>query len=353
MAALLSSRGARADTEPIRIRFTAHEGCPTGDAFTGEVQARTARARLANEGEDARTFTVTVTARGTGSHGQLTIRTVDGATAVREVSGRACAEVVSALALITALAIDPKASTAPQPIPPPAPVPPEPPPGPVTPPVAPFFPPAAAPRGQSLYNHSNTYELWHALPPPLPVLPSSPVHRWRFAVGLHPAFVFGISPDPAPGFAVFAEAARDEPDILVPSFRVWATRASSEKVETDSGVASFRWTALRIDGCAVRVGDEEVSATGCLTAEGGALEGYGAVAKIRPWFSVGVLGRLQWVILDVVQLEAQGGLNLPLVRDTFFFEGDIGAEGNPEQITISETPAVGGLVGAGVGIRFP
>ena len=194
------------------------------------------------------------------------------------------------------------------------------------------------------------------VPSPLPVLAvraPEPAHRWRFSAGVHPTFVFALSPDATPGWAVYGEAARDEPDILVPSFRVWATRASTE-VETTIGeetaLASFRWTALRVDGCGIRLGEADLSVTGCLTLEGGALEGYGTVAEIRPWFSVGVLGRLQWVILETLQLEAQGGLNLPLVRDTFYFESPLGPD---NQVIIHDTPPVGGLVGAGVGIRFP
>src|SRR5262249_6044736 len=98
------SAAAQVATEPIRIDFKAHDGCPDEARFTGEVRARTRKARLAFPGEPARFFRVLVTRdRGGKSRGKLTIEDPSGALATRDVMGASCAEVVSALALITAL----------------------------------------------------------------------------------------------------------------------------------------------------------------------------------------------------------------------------------------------------------
>ena len=131
LALLAWAAPAAADTEPIRIVFHAPAGCPDEAAFTGQITARTQRARLAAAGEVARTFSVTISpARGARARGKLVIDDPRGPSASRAVSGT-CEEVVSALGLVAALAIDPRASTAPKPLsaqPPPAPPPSPPPP---------------------------------------------------------------------------------------------------------------------------------------------------------------------------------------------------------------------------------
>ncbi len=68
-AAWLSlSLGARsagaADSEPIRLRFEAVDGCPDEAAFLDQVRARTEKVRVAAVGEKARTFTVRLTQEG-------------------------------------------------------------------------------------------------------------------------------------------------------------------------------------------------------------------------------------------------------------------------------------------------
>src|SRR4051812_35828207 len=92
-ASILAAGPAAADdTEPIRIVFRAPAGCPDAAEFTDQVQARTARARLAGPGETARTFTVSIDTVGARSHGRLTLDDPHGPGSVREVSADRCAE---------------------------------------------------------------------------------------------------------------------------------------------------------------------------------------------------------------------------------------------------------------------
>ncbi|MEJ7733477.1 MAG: hypothetical protein WKG00_30315 [Polyangiaceae bacterium] len=101
---------ARADDRAaVRVVYRGGEGCPVASAFTAELMARTTRVRTAGADEAAREVRVEVQATGVESSGRLV---VDGG-GVREVKGATCAEVVSALALITALAFDPDAQTGP------------------------------------------------------------------------------------------------------------------------------------------------------------------------------------------------------------------------------------------------
>lgn len=341
------------DTEPIRIHFQAYGGCPDAATFTREVRARTARARLASEGERARSFEVAVAPRGSSSQGRLVIREEGGASSVREVAGRDCAEVVSALALIAALAIDPKASTA---VEPPAPPPIEPPQPPPPPPAPPFFPPVAAPRGAAVTTPTvEPRAPWPPLAPPLPVWLDpgwryDPI-RYRITVGAQLAGVGAIAPGISPGILLFVDAAHNDEGPWAPSWRLSIGRAAQDDIDTVGGIAAIRWFAGRAEACPVRLGDDELGVRPCGFFELGALEAQGVRSVVRPWAALGLLGRVHWVLQDRVELEVQGGLNVPTIRDTFYFEGQ--TKSVSDRITVHATPGVGGIVGAGVGLRFP
>src|SRR3954452_323773 len=120
---LAGIRAARAEAEEelIHLEYTAIDACPGRSAFVEEVQARTARARFVDSSSGVRIFVVAVEPEGEGAKGRLTSRRGDVVGAPRQVTGKTCADVVSALALIAALAIDPQASTSPRPAPVPAP----------------------------------------------------------------------------------------------------------------------------------------------------------------------------------------------------------------------------------------
>src|SRR5512136_1399882 len=104
-------RVAIAEPESVRIDYAAPTGCPDATAFMHSLRERTTRFREAAPDEQARGFLVRVKAVGSAFSGRLEIRSPDGPTAVRNVEAAVCDEVSSALALITALTIDPNALT--------------------------------------------------------------------------------------------------------------------------------------------------------------------------------------------------------------------------------------------------
>src|SRR5262249_41943880 len=115
IASFPSIARAQMATEAIRVEFSAPKGCPTESAFVAEIEARTARARIVRSGDAVRSFIVTVREEQGRSVGDLVIVDPRTSTATRRLGGASCAEVTSALALVTALAIDPKASMEPSP----------------------------------------------------------------------------------------------------------------------------------------------------------------------------------------------------------------------------------------------
>jgi hypothetical protein len=347
--ALFLAPSATADvTEPIRVTFTAPAGCPDTDAFTAEVTARTAKARLASPGEPARSFTVTITTSGKKARGKLIIDDPRGPSSSREVSGESCAEVASALALVTALAIDPNASTAAKPPPPP----PKPPPPPPMPHV--LLPPRD-PRPPPPYT---SLPWWGPLGSPLPAAPSAPPSpRWRFTAALHAGIASGVAPGVVPAITASVDVSRLGESVLSPAFRLSLSAAQSGYLAVGSGFlrARFRWMAGRVEGCPIRVAIAgPLAAYPCALVDAGALEAVGLpyqpAATTRPWVAPGVLGRFHIALFEDVQLELQGGATFPLVRDTFQFTDPAPATGTT---VAHQVPVAGGFVSGGVGMHFP
>ncbi len=116
---------------PLRVVFEAPSDCSSVDAFYSGVRARTERVRLASPGESATELQVHLSQSGTGAHGELRMLGEHGETDTRKVDGGTCDEIVEALSLTAALALDPAARVTAKPAPPeepPKPPPPEPPP---------------------------------------------------------------------------------------------------------------------------------------------------------------------------------------------------------------------------------
>ncbi len=129
-AFLCMASPARADKEAIALDYQPGAGCPDRAKFVERVQAITSKADIVgDDGGPRRKFGIHVSRVASAVNGELTIDD-HGVRTTRTVSGASCDEVISALALATALAVDPEAlggeatpPAAPAPTPPPAPAP--------------------------------------------------------------------------------------------------------------------------------------------------------------------------------------------------------------------------------------
>ena len=346
LSALVTTTAARAETRPIRLDYQAHAGCPEARVLVDEIARRTPLARDAMPFEPALEVQAKITARGRESRGRLALGKGPGRV-VREIASASCDEIVSAFALITALAIDPRAVTTLRPPPAPAPAPaptPLPPPSPAT------AQPAAAPRRGAFAPPADF------LPPPLPALLTPPPARAAKApgswiLGGRASAGFGIAPRALLGGGIFVERAGG--DAARASLRLAVDLAATGEIDTGPAGAAFWQAAARLDGCAfgwrLLPGFDVVP---CLRAEGGVLGGAGIlrgglthVQKVNvPWLGLGIVPRLSVTLARVV-LEVQGGPTFPLVRRSFRFE-------SPDYL-IHEVPAVVGYLGLGAGVRFP
>ena len=103
---LYLSTPARAESEDVVLEYQAFAGCPDRARFEAEVRALSARARFVEALPGARRFRVRLWRAAGGVQGTLNISASSGDTE-RQVSGKTCNEVASALALATAIAVDP------------------------------------------------------------------------------------------------------------------------------------------------------------------------------------------------------------------------------------------------------
>jgi hypothetical protein len=327
---------ARADESPIDLSYRAYEGCPTEQQFVDQVVGRTAKTELASERARGRKFAVTVTSLRKDTLGKLEI-VAGGATASREVKGLNCSEVVSALALFTALAIDPNASATPvatreenaapsaSPTASTAPV-----------PIVPPKPPDADDSDRESAGSKRD-----ATAPGTKVL----VGARGAAQG---AFDGGsATPSTSLGAGLFVHA-------FTPgfgSYRLSGTYFTENNVST----ASFRLFSARLDGCPVEVRlARGVEFEPCLALEVGRVK---ATAKETPvltsssaerwWLAGDLLGRLRFAPVPSLFLELETGPSVPFSRYVFYLGTETDTVGRVHQV-----PPLGWVVGFGLGARI-
>jgi hypothetical protein len=322
------------EPEPVRVEVRSAPGCSDDAAFFAEVRGRTRRVRLASAaGEVAdHTLRVRLDRAAHGVTGELVVVDAHGTSTRRVLAGETCEAVVSGLAWVAARAIDPEATflpvadvaIMPEPVP--------------QPPTPPLFPCAALPPRPEP-------------PPPEPPEPPLPP-RWRVAAGATASVVGVGGPGAIADVGVFAEVARDSRTTLAPAFRLSVHHTSEADVSIAQTNGAFVWTFARAEVCPWRFGlatSVDLRAcglvdAGVLSASGGSGAGFLAGSHLRPWFTVGELARLGWAVAGPVRVELEGGLTLPLVRDTFAFDA---------ATTVYPVPVVVGFAGAGVAVRFP
>jgi hypothetical protein len=108
-ALLCTALPARAEKETIALDYQVGAGCPDRSQFVLRVHTFTTKAEIvSDDSAPLRKFGVQVLRAGNAVRGELTIDD-RGAKTTRQVSGATCDEVISALALATAIAVDPDA----------------------------------------------------------------------------------------------------------------------------------------------------------------------------------------------------------------------------------------------------
>lgn len=324
MALLGFGRIATAEPESVRIEYSAPAECPDATAFMRSVKERTTRFREAAPDQEARRFLVHVQALGALFHGQLEIRLPDGRTTLRNVDAAVCDEVSSALALITALTIDPNALT-----------------------------------GGSRRNREDTSDDSPRSPPSpsasVTATPPPESHEasppWRWSAGAVGHTTFVVSPTRGYGGSLFVETEAPDASRLGPSVRMGIFLNKSDVDLPQGAGADFQWALAEVDGCPARLGGARLALHPCVAFRLGVIHGESRgishpQQRSSLWSDVGPLLRVRLAATDRLLLEAQAGLVIPLHRTTFEIT-DMGASR-----TAYSVPRLGGSAGIGVAYRF-
>jgi len=302
---------AREKTLPFRVESVPGDACTHTDGFSEQLLRRTERVERARPGEEALVFRIEIARDGNGFTGRLAVRELDGSQTNRTVSGASCDEVISAMALIAAVLVDPNASAealsdSPSES--------DPTPG-STPAPAPAPPPEPAPEAGPL-------------PPSPPEYRKAPDSSARVAYGGGVAIAFEGAAAPAgtPALALELEAALERDSFVSPLLVVSLERAFPKRSTTPNGVARFQWTAFRASGCPLRVsaGNDWVFRP-CAFFEFGELVARGEQTERRstteaPWLALGGTLRVEYSPAPPLFLVLDGGLVAPLRHDTFYFD---------------------------------
>ena len=351
---VFTARGA-SGSDPrvaIALSYRVAAGCPSESDFREEVAARTKEAKWAAPSDvTERALDVSVVNDRDTFKGRLIIQKVGTPNATRHITGESCDEVIAALALVAALAIDPQALTSPLP--------------------AHSAPVATA--EESGPETADTSRGAVTAPPTQPsaVAPneSGPIARrfdwvltgqvrptshtlWRMATGIDVSVVSGVFPSAAIAGTAFLEFGANS-GLFSPAFRLDATGSERGWEPTGPGSVRLLWLTSELEACPLRLTvGRKLYAAPCLFGDMGLLRTQGQIAgqsavmtQTRPWVAIGLLGRVRWWLGAGIFAEISGGLRAPLGRDTLIFEV-------PQRVAVYTVPVAGAHVGIGLGYGF-
>jgi hypothetical protein len=324
--------------ELLRIEYRADPSCPDEPAFVARVRARTALFHVVTSGDASRTFKVSLQA-GRSPSGRIEIQEAGRAQGARSVSAATCSEVADAIALVAALAIDPRALSA-------------------NPGLDAGSPDAGAldaspDQGVADAAIDATPEP-RVVPPPEVTPPaaagaSEPQDAGQASasepIGLFAGADLTATTGVAPGGAIVGIA----PFLGWRFIRVGFVFASSGTVGVGSaGTAQFDWAIGRLDACPLTLRYGIASASACARIEAGELTAAGVTvaspqSRTSAWFAPGALVRAEFAILPPIFFEAEAALDFRVTQDRYYFL---------PQVTVQQVPFLGFAGGAGLGAHF-
>jgi hypothetical protein len=327
----------------LRVAYDAPASCP-GEAEFGSEFARSMQGSAVAARDFA--YEVTIGAEPDGYRGTLRVVAPTPSESLRQVRDSDCRAVVRALAFIAAVLADPDVAT--RGVAADAPANPE------------SDPPASLPAAPATEPASPK-----PLPPPVGATPRargreiaperehgrSPstvarAHSTRFRAGISAAAVAetALVPELALGPRLGLFARRGALLALLS-----LTFGSSERLSASVGSAELRWLRGRLEGCAAFPASRLLEVHGCASFDGGILEGAGQNAPFTDtrraaWLAPGALGRVSLALGQRLDLSAELGSFVPLVRPRFLIETPEGQE------LLHAVPILGFSAGLGLAV---
>lgn len=315
VAALAFARGAASSSPatPVRLDYRAPDSCGDRAAFIGEIRSRTQRMREAIDHEPARAVEVTISEVPGKVSGRLRVHDGTGVSE-RRLDGTSCESVISGLAFILALAIDPEASTTPRPAS-----------------TRPERSPSPAPAPQPSRRSRLT-----------------PATR-AWSVGAQGSLRSAVAPK-----ALVALGAYVKVDVRSGIFADASAKLSVQRgqqtAHLEQGGAKFSWLDAHADACLWKLALSRAARLApCAGIDAGVLRVSGvdapnAESVTRPWLSLGGLLRLELRPTAWFAVEPEAGLGFPVVRDSFFLK---------PSSTVHEVPVADVHGGLSLGLVLP
>ncbi|MDF2692327.1 MAG: hypothetical protein K0S65_710 [Labilithrix sp.] len=274
---------ASAPTEPLRVDWQVHAGCPGTDSFWSALGERSERVRRAEGDEPAKHVSIEIVKLKKGSVGRVSIEGAES----RTIAGATCLEVIDALAIVTALSLEE---------------------------------PTERPVAVRPVPTHRVVTIREETPEPAFVAPSSPKPwRWAVGVGVDAFFTSGVDGIiTAPISLEYTNGA---------AFRLDLARGSSDVVRHPSGPgARFTWTTARLDACVPR-SRSRFDLLPCVGLESGALQGEPVDVvhprdTVRLWLAAHVSTRVAVRLAGALDFEVEGGVAFALSRPEFVVDPD-------------------------------
>jgi hypothetical protein len=312
-AAVAAALGKPAAAEAVHLSYSAPAGCPGEAALTEAIATNGGHLMRAPEELPARTFALTI-AKTSNVSGRLIMRDREGRESTRIVRGAGCEEVVQALAVVAAFALEPDVVASPGPPSTPAPAPARELPAPPE-PAEPTEPPS--PQVHEPARDQSAYDVG-----PLPA-------GWRFGASAEGTLGQVGGGIVAPGVAAHVDVVHDVADLSAFSLRLGAEIAKGvARYESTSPYYSTTSTmdverrVLRLDACPVRAvasqpwSSSTLEAWACGRLDAGVLQVVQSASdsQTRPWVAPGARVAARWVERRFF-FELEGNLTFPLLRE--------------------------------------
>jgi hypothetical protein len=347
---LFTVGAAFAQESRIDLDYTADDGCPNRSEFVAWVRMRTQLAEFVETEETERRFAVSAKIIGGRAVGSFVCSRGSVTGSARQVTSERCDDVVSALALIVALAVDPHARLDEV----------------LQKPNADAA--GAKPDGVTAQSTSLSVA---PRPEPQPTSPpAAPESRLRTGRG---SWLFGVSANgglwassPSVAFGGLAVAVQWQPlavGVLAPAISLTVEHEQSPTVHAASGGGvRFGLSDAVLALCPLRLSvGSSVTLRPCFGASGGWVAASGVregpifdtLQRNRPWWSIQQSVQMQADLGKLWLFDTQVGLAEPLWRDDFVFDFAAATPAStPRRVTIASTPAWLPRLSLGVARRF-
>jgi hypothetical protein len=319
---------AGSGSKPVDVEIDAPEGCASPDAFWSMLRSRTDRVRRA----EARESRTTLQIRLTRTHGRVVgeLRMVDdrGGTDTRKVDGASCDEVVQALSLTAALALDPSALLGPAPTPAVD----------TAPPDRPAPPPKPAEPPDKKVPVETTEPGEPTSPPPVPSV----------EIGVGGMGMTILSGGFSPGVAVTVRKILAGEGAFRPALGLTLSYSRNDVI-TSPAVAQVAMAAAAASACPLRWSASVLTVEPCVRVLTGWLSASGrqvthSYSADRLWLSAGAEARATVYLGAGLALALDAGFTAPLFKRRYFAT-------DPTNV-VAETPTISALVGIALTYGF-